>query len=161
MDTNDIIVKIEDKPVPARFESDPHYKESLGTEFKRLGENLVCKGASTILGYADETKQELIVEALQELKPKDYVEGMLCTQLATLHIMGMQFFNFAMKTDKRFHQDPDLNNAIKLMRLQHETLEALSRYRRKGEQKVLVQHVQVNDGGKAIVGNNLTAGGGG
>ena len=34
--------------------------------------------------------------------------------------------------------------------------EALARYRRKGEQKVVVQHVNVNDGGKAIVGNMIS-----
>lgn len=33
------------------------------------------------------------------------------------------------------------------------------RYRRKGEQKVSLQHVNINGGGKAIVGGNLTMGG--
>ena len=46
--------------------------------------------------------------------------------------------------------------AIKLLRLHNETTEALARYRRKGEQKVVVQHVNVNDGGKAIVGNMIS-----
>jgi hypothetical protein len=32
-------------------------------------------------------------------------------------------------------------------------LEALKRYRTGGEQRVTVQHVTVNDGGRAIVGN--------
>jgi hypothetical protein len=31
-------------------------------------------------------------------------------------------------------------------------IETLMKYRRKGEQRVVVQHVNVNDGGKAIVG---------
>jgi hypothetical protein len=32
-------------------------------------------------------------------------------------------------------------------------IEALKRYRSTGEQKVTVEHVTVNEGGKAIVGN--------
>jgi hypothetical protein len=32
-------------------------------------------------------------------------------------------------------------------------METLKRYRTGGEQKVTVQHVNVNDGGQAIVGN--------
>jgi hypothetical protein len=39
-------------------------------------------------------------------------------------------------------------------------MEALKRYRTGGEQKVTVQHVSVNEGGQAIVGNvNQAAGG--
>jgi len=45
------------------------------------------------------------------------------------------------------------NLAIKLLRLHNETIETLGRYRRGGEQKVTVQHVNVNEGGKAIIGN--------
>ena len=39
-------------------------------------------------------------------------------------------------------------------------VEALKRYRSKGEQKVVVEHVTVNEGGQAIVGNVETGGGG-
>ena len=42
---------------------------------------------------------------------------------------------------------------LSFIRLHNETIETLSRYRRGGEQKVTVQHVNVNDGGKAIIGN--------
>jgi len=53
-----------------------------------------------------------------------------------------------------------MKSAIKLLRLHNETIEALSRYRRGGEQKVVVQHVNVNNGGQAIVGNVEARGGG-
>lgn len=45
-----------------------------------------------------------------------------------------------------------MKSALKLLRLHNETLEAVSRYRRGGEQKVIVQHVNVNNGSQAIVG---------
>jgi hypothetical protein len=37
-------------------------------------------------------------------------------------------------------------------------MEALKRYRSNGEQKVTVEHVTVNEGGKAIVGNVMHGG---
>jgi hypothetical protein len=48
--------------------------------------------------------------------------------------------------------DRNVNNLTKLLRLQHETIETLNRYRRKGTQQLIVQHVNVNQGGQAIVG---------
>ena len=56
--------------------------------------------------------------------------------------------------------DLNINRATKLMRLHNETLEALNRYRRKGEQRITIQHVQVNDGGQAIVAGEMSRGGG-
>ncbi len=82
------------------------------------------------------------------MKPQNAIEWMLCAQLALLHFQGMQHLGGAEKADWRQDIGFDLNAAIKLLRLQHETLEALMRYRRKGEQRVVVQHVNVNDGGK-------------
>ncbi len=47
----------------------------------------------------------------------------------------------------------------KLLARHHETLEALLKYRRKGEQRVHVEHVHIHDGGQAIVGNVIPGGG--
>jgi hypothetical protein len=51
---------------------------------------------------------------------------------------------------------------MKLLRLHNETIEILDRYRRRGGQTVVVQHqhVQVNDGGRAIIGTQMMEGGG-
>lgn len=51
-----------------------------------------------------------------------------------------------------------MNTATKLIRLHNETIDALCRYRRGGEQRVIVQHIQVNDGGKAVVGGMIEGG---
>jgi len=48
----------------------------------------------------------------------------------------------------------------KLARTFAAQLEALKRYRTGGEQRVTVEHVTVNDGGQAIVGNIARRGGG-
>ena len=57
-------------------------------------------------------------------------------------------------------QDSNSNMLNKLTRTFATQVEALKRYRSKGEQKVTVEHVTVNEGGQAIVGNVETGGGG-
>lgn len=49
-----------------------------------------------------------------------------------------------------------LNGAPKLLTRHHDTLESLLKYRRKGEQRVHVEHVHIYGGGQAIVGNVST-----
>ena len=47
----------------------------------------------------------------------------------------------------------NLNRANKLSRTWATLVEALNRYRGKGQQKVIVEHVHVHAGGQAMVGN--------
>jgi hypothetical protein len=103
-----------------------------------------------------------ILGALQALKPQDEIEGMLISRLISLHNQGMEYLgrtNNEGQTPQGI--DTNVNRSTKLFRLYNETLETLMRYRRKGEQRVIVQHVNVENGGKAIVGGNVIAGGGG
>ena len=50
---------------------------------------------------------------------------------------------------------------MKLLRTFAAQVEALQRYRGKGQQKVTVEHVHVHAGGQAVVGTIQTPGGGG
>jgi len=97
----------------------------------------------------------VIYQSLSDYEPKDAIEARLCAQSTTLYAQGMQYLSRAEKADMLHQADFYMKSAIKLLRLHNETVEALARYRRKGEQKVVVQHVNVNDGGKAIVGNMI------
>jgi hypothetical protein len=54
----------------------------------------------------------------------------------------------------------NLSQANKLSRTYATLLEALSRYRGKGQQKVTVEHVHVHSGGQAVVGVIEPTGGG-
>lgn len=94
-------------------------------------------------------------DALLSMKPADEFEGMLCTKLIALHNQSMNFMNRLTSPNISNEViDMNINRSVKLQRLYNETLDALMKYRRKGEQKVTVQHqhVQVNEGGQAIVG---------
>ncbi|OJU79975.1 MAG: hypothetical protein BGO10_01365 [Chlamydia sp. 32-24] len=94
-----------------------------------------------------------VVQFLCSMQPQDATEGMLYSQMLALHTLGLRYLDFAKEAKTYRFQDSSMNHAIKLLKLHHETLETLSRYRRKGEQKVVVQHVNVNQGGQAIVGH--------
>jgi hypothetical protein len=74
----------------------------------------------------------------------------------------MQYLSKADNCNMLTQSDFYMKNALKLLRLHNETLESLNRHRRGGEQRVIVQHVQVSEGGQAIVNNgSMTAGMGG
>lgn len=101
-----------------------------------------------------------ILDSLYSLQPNDEIEGMLITKLISLHFQTNKYMSFLSNQELSVEQvDSCINRSSKLMRLYNETLETLMRYRRKGEQRFLVQHVNVNDGGRAIVGGFETGGG--
>ena len=142
---------------------DEEQKKISGTYFDELATEIVHRSAFALpTSTKDRTPKEewgrnelIMKQALVELEPQNALEGMLCSQIVALHVVGIRFLGVAQKQDLRCHQDPDLNNAIKLLRLQHETIECLARLRRGGQQLFTIQHVNVNDGGRAIVNGQL------
>lgn len=99
-------------------------------------------------------------DALLAMKPADEYEGMLCSRLLVLHNQYMHFMARITGSEQTSQSiDLNINRATKLMRLYNETLESLNKYRRKGEQKVTVQHVNVNSGGQAVVAGSFQQGG--
>jgi len=95
----------------------------------------------------------LVVEFLNEVKPKNVVEAMLYTQFLTMQEIGMTHLQRAEAAETQQLADFRMRTAVKFLNLQHSALDKLLKYKSGGEQKVVVQHVQVNDGGKAVVGN--------
>lgn len=122
-----------------------------------------CVSACSSTVNESKCKSEIktgILSALYSLQPRDEIEGMLITRLISIHTQSMEYLSRASNEGQTTQGiDININCSTKLMRLYNETLEALMRYRRKGEQKVIVQHVNVNDGGKAIVGSTLAVNG--
>ena len=103
---------------------------------------------------------EALADALNALKPQDEIEGMLISRLIALHFQSMRYLSSSGNNDNDSQvREMRVNRSVKLFRIYDETLEALMRYRRKGTQQVVVQHVNVENGGQAIVGN-VQAGGG-
>ena len=99
-------------------------------------------------------------EALQEIAPRSELEGMLAAQMIASHNAAMECLRRAMIPDQTVAgREQNLKHATKLMGLYERQLAALDKHRGKGQQKITVEHVTVEAGGQAIVGNVLQEGG--
>ena len=131
-----------------------------GTASTKYG-NLIL--SQTITGFFNAkndiaTTTQAVNEALLAMNPADEFEGMLCSRLLVLH---NQYMNFMTKSATSYHDaivDLNINRATKLIRLYNETLDTLNKYRRKGEQRIVIQHVNVNDGGQAVIAGEMVRG---
>jgi hypothetical protein len=93
--------------------------------------------------------------------PKDELEGMMAAQLIAAHNAAMECYRRAMIGDQTFEgRRENLSQANKLSRTYAALIDALNRHRGKGQQTVRFEHVTVQAGGQAIVGNVETPGGG-
>ena len=107
----------------------------------------------------DEAGLNFMVSMVKGVAPRDQVEAMLAAQMAATHTAIMTFARRLNHTETILQQDSAERTFNKLARTFTAQVEALKRYRSAGEQTVRVEHVTVNDGGQAIVGN-VTHGGG-
>jgi hypothetical protein len=94
-----------------------------------------------------------MLSLVKGVKPTDQVEAMLAAQMAAVHMATMTFARRLAHVQTIPQQDSAERAFNKLARTFAAQVEALKRYRTGGEQKVTVEHVTVNEGGQAIVGN--------
>lgn len=105
-----------------------------------------------------------LIGNLASINPEDPVESMLAMQMITCHRKALGMMEQANNAGLPFDNElwtRSLSLADKLMRTYTRQVETLTRYRRKGEQKVRVERVTVNEGGQAFVGHMSKGGGGG
>ncbi len=102
---------------------------------------------------------DLLLSPSLGVKPQDVVEANLAVQMAAIHAATMKSAAglAGSKTWESWdRQERALNRLTRTFAAQ---VEALKRYRSKGEQRVYVERVNVGERGQAIVGN--VGGGGG
>jgi hypothetical protein len=94
------------------------------------------------------------VEAFEELAPKNFVEAMLAGQMVNVNQMAQRFLGKSLADGQPSEFiDANVLRATRLMRVFMEQVELLQRLRGNvGQQRVVVEHVNVHDGGQAIVG---------
>jgi len=114
--------------------------------------------ASTDGGKVNERQLNFMVDVVKGIQPKDQLETMLAVQMAAIHSLTMTFVRRLGNVENIPQQDSAERALNKLARTFAAQVETLKRYRSTGEQKVTVEHVTVNDGGKAIVGNVMHGG---
>ena len=120
-----------------------------GALFKQLAE--VCRTGPIVC----ESEFNDMLALVRGLAPTDPTEALLVTQMGAIHKLTMveaRRLALAEGPDQQERASISLN---KLARTFSAQLETLKRYRSKGEQLITVQHqhVTVNEGGQAIVGD--------
>ena len=90
--------------------------------------------------------------AVDGMQPAHEIEAMLAVQMVATHETAMEMLTRAKQADLMPTLQECGSLAVKLFRTYTAQVEALVRLRRGGEQRVIVQRVNVNEGGQAIVG---------
>lgn len=146
-------------------------------------ENALCRifgtsdevQAKTLLSHclqplrADEASDEhpgndermFMLSMVRDLAPRDPVERMLAVQMAATHVATIRSARWLANIDNIPQVQAHYTGFNKLARTFAAQVEALRKHRTGGEQRVTVQHVNVSDGGQAIVGNVQHGGRGG
>jgi hypothetical protein len=119
--------------------------------------NAACDGGRAHPPGSEDINRALA--AVSGIRARDETEGMLATQMVATHFAAMGVLRQLKGSETLSQQNSNGNLAIKLLRTFTMQVEALQRYRAKGQQKVTVEHVHVHAGGQAIVGA-VTPGGG-
>jgi len=143
-----------------RLESEGALKDATGTANAKLQSRLVEQVRDTLWFHAEHTPEErddrlqAAFALLEGIKPTNEIEGMLATQMVGTHSAAMECLRRAMVPGQTFEgRDANLKHAAKLLAIYARQIEALDKHRGKGQQKVTVEHVHVQSGGQAIVGN--------
>ena len=95
------------------------------------------------------------------MKPRDQLEAALAMQMAAVHqttMTAVENLGAATKREVAELHEKALNRLARTFAAQ---MEALKRYRSKGEQRVYVERVNVSEGGQAVIGNVSHGGSGG
>lgn len=93
------------------------------------------------------------VALVHELQPRDAAESMLCTQMVGTQMLAMECLKRANLAEQTFEgRELNMRHAERFLRIFTQQLDALNKHRGKGQQRVTVEHVTVNEGGQAIVG---------
>jgi hypothetical protein len=114
----------------------------------RLGVVMRSKGSA----LPTQTEFNAALAAFDGIRPADEIEAMLAVQMVATHETAMDMLIRAKQADLTPTLQECGSLAVKLLRTFTVQVEALGRLRRGGEQRVIVQHVNVNEGGRAIVG---------
>jgi hypothetical protein len=129
--------------------------EAFGTGDSGLSSHLLGQVASTVPygKYRGKDNLNYLVAALHGIAPRDELEGLLAVQMVAVHNLATEFMKRAVcKEQSNQGIEENVNRATRMLRTFVAQVEALSRYRGKGEQKMTVEHVHVHSGAQAIVG---------
>lgn len=130
--------------------------EATGTNDTDMMVVLLNQSTGALPSNVKENEQWINAAAamLHGIGPKDELEGMLAAQMVAVHNLSMEVAKRATHPDQTSEGvNFNVNRMAKLMRTFTAQMDALQKYRNKGQQTIQVQHVNVSNGGQAVVGN--------
>ena len=117
---------------------------------------------------------ELDQDLASTIEPRNSIERLLAGQLASTHYLALRFLALAQaraveaaKQGQPYWREHNVeacrltNAASRLLSSFNEGAATLHKLRTGGKQTVVVQHVQVQEGGQAVIAGDMTTGGGG
>ena len=137
-------------------------KKALGTtssDFVNASLFQIQSASRSPWGGISELAMNAALAMIEAAAPKDEIEGALAVQMACTHTAAMAVLaklDVAFATEQRVAAFGSA--AARLMRAYATQVEVLRRLRSGGQQFVRVEHVHVNDGGQAVIGNVRTRG---
>ena len=133
----------------------PQLLEATGSTDPDFCQLILNQALSTYPLDDPEIKGNFTSALLHGLRPRDETEGVLIAQVAGTHNLIMEYMRRAVFPKQTFEAaDVYTNRACKLMNIFLKQIEMLQKYRGKAaQQKVIVEHVHIHEGGKAVVGH--------
>jgi hypothetical protein len=104
-------------------------------------------------GGPDMKQANYAIAIIKGIKPKDTAEVLLASQMAAIQIATLKTASLFGASKTRENLDLYERSLNRLSRTFVAQMEALKRYRSKGNQRIVVERVNVSEGGQAIVGN--------
>lgn len=116
---------------------------------------LLSQVSSTLPKEEPDEASNFVAAFMHRLKPRDEMEGVLIAQMAGTHNLLMEYMGRAIMPEQYLGAGEDYTNrAYKLMNVFLKQVETLQKYRGKtSQQKVIVEHVHIHEGGQAVVGH--------
>lgn len=159
-------IKVPNLPHMLRFEH-PRQEVALAVVMKALGitdqrlyTSMIAQVTNALSRGQEAEVAELnaAIALVAGVEPRDHLEAMLAFQMATVHVLSLRHARFMVSSETIEQLDLQERVVNKLMRTFTSQMEALRKHRNGGNQKVVVEHVYVGEGGQAIIGN-VTHGG--
>ncbi|MCL4678108.1 MAG: hypothetical protein KJ017_05870 [Alphaproteobacteria bacterium] len=125
-----------------------------------------CEKADRINVDASLDRMELVhkngvlnmaLDTAEALGAKNGAEQMLAHQMAAVHRMSLDLMAEAGNTRDPIEKCRLLNTSARLMETYQKGLLTINRLKTGGQQTVTVQHVQVSDGGQAVINGSVGA----
>jgi hypothetical protein len=130
---------------------------TVSSDFVRASLLQLQGAARSPYGTISETAINAALAMIEAAAPKDELEGALAVQMACTHTAAMSVLA---KMDSGFGTERRIaafgSTAARLMKAYAMQMEVLRRLRTGGHQFVRVEHIHINRGGRAVIGNVRT-----